>query len=141
MSLPSLLENLWSDVVGSSAKSCATNCLHVPTSYQQRSEAEIANLGVHLSIQKDVSHFQITVNDSFVVHVLDGASDLNCVEANFGLSETLPSLNHIHERTIRANFENQVCALVERKGAEEFDNVLLPHLGMYLELGLELDSG
>ena len=64
----------------------------------------------------------------FAVHILDGTGNLNGVEADLGLCQTFSSLHHVHEGTIIAKLEHEVCAIVEGEGPQELDNILVPHL-------------
>lgn len=100
MALLPLLKNLRSNIVWRAAQRRPSNGLHVPTSHHQRSKAEVANLGIHLVIQKDVAHFQISVNNTLAVHVFDGAGDLDGVESDFGFGEALSTLYHVHKRPV-----------------------------------------
>jgi hypothetical protein len=138
MSLLSLLQNFRGDVVGSTAQRGSADGLHIPTSNQERSQTKIANLGIHLRIEEDVAHFEIAVDDSFAVHVLDRTGDLHGIEANLRFRQALASLDHVHERGVGAQFEDEVCAIVESERSEELDDILVLHLGMDLKLGLEL---
>ena len=113
--------------------------MHISTCHQESGKSKIANFRVHLGIEKDVAHLQITVDDTFAVHVLNRTSDLDRVETDLGLGETFPSLHHIHQGTIGTQLENQVGAPFVGKSSQELDNILVLHLGMNLELGLELD--
>ena len=114
--------------------------MHISTCHQKSGKPKITNLCVHLGIEEDVAHLQISVDNAFAVHVLNRTSDLDRVETDLGLGETFPSLHHIHQGTIGTQFENQVGAPFERKGSQELDNILVLHLGVNLELGLELDE-
>lgn len=138
MALLALFQDLRCDVVWCSAKGRSADSVHITSCNQKSRETKVTNLGIHLRVEEDVAHLQISVDDALAMHVLDCASDLNRVEANLGFGEAFSSLHHIHEGAVGAELEGQVCRLVEGEGSEELHNVLVVHLGMDLKLGLEL---
>lgn len=140
MTLLSLLENFGCDVIGRATQSCPSYGLHIAAGNEQSSQSKVANLGVHSVVEEDVTHLQISVNDALSMHVLDGSGDLHRVESNLGLRQPLALLDHVHKRTIGAELENKIHAVMKRERSEELDNVLLVHLRVDLEFGLELQG-
>lgn len=138
MALLPLLQDLGGDVVRGAAESGTSYGLHVSSGHHQGSEAKVANLSIHPRVEKDVAHLQVTVDDSFTVHVFDSTRNLDGVEAHFGFGETFSPLDHIHERAVGTEFKDEVCGLLKAKCAEEVDDILVLHLGVYLQLGLKL---
>lgn len=133
-----LLQNLRCNVVGCATQRRSSDGVHVFASDKQCSQAEITNFGIHMRVEEDVAHLQITMNNAFSMHVLDGTSDLDGVEARFGFGQTLSSFNHVHQRTVGAKLEDKIGAIGEGKGAVKLDDVLVSHLGMDLKFCLKL---
>lgn len=138
MASPTLLQDLGGNIVRSAAECGPSDGVHVVTSHQEGSQSEVADFRVHVPVKKNIAHLQITVDDALSMHVFNGTGNLHSVKAYFGFCQTLPPLYHLHQRSVRAELEGEVCAVVERKGAVELNDVMLSHFRVYLELGLEL---
>lgn len=102
MALLALFKDLWRDVIWRATQSCPADGLHVPSGDQQGCETEIANLDIHVPVEKDVSHLEIPVDYALRVHVFNGARDLDSIEAHLRFRQALSPLNHVHQRSIRA---------------------------------------
>lgn len=96
----SLLKDLGRNVIGGATQRSSSDGVHVISRHHKSSQAEVANLGVHVLIQKDIAHLQITVYNALLVHVLDRAGNLYCIETHLGLCQALSLLDHLHERTV-----------------------------------------
>lgn len=138
MALFALFEDFGSNVIRSSAEGRAANGVHVAARYQQRRQAKVANLCIHVRVEEDVAHFQVSVNNAFAVHVLDSAGNLHRVETDLGLGKALSALDHVHERAVGTQLEDEIGAIVEGKGSEKLDDVLVAHFRVYLQFRLKL---
>lgn len=134
----SLFKNFWRDVIWRTTKSRSANCSHILSGNQKRRKTEIAYLDVHILVEEDVAHLEIAVDDALGVHVFDSSGNLNSVEADFWFSDEATLLHHIHQRAIRAQLQDNVCAFFVCEGSAEFDNIWVVHFRMNLKLGLEL---
>lgn len=140
MALAALFENLGGNVVGRAAQRRPPHDLHVLAGEEERSQTKVANLGVHVLVEEDVAHLEIAVDNALGVHVLDGTGNLDRVEADLWLRESLSSLDHVHQGAVGAQLQDQVGAALKGEGAVELDDVLVAHLGVDLQFGLELEK-
>jgi hypothetical protein len=77
-------EYLWSNIIW-----CATDgLLAFARILDQSSKAEIPDLDIHTGIQKQVSEFEITVNDLVGMHIMASSYDLHHKESDLGVGET-----------------------------------------------------
>jgi hypothetical protein len=66
-----------------------------------------------MRIEENIAHLQVTVDDALGMHVLDCSSNLDRVESDLGLSDSLAPLDHVHERPVVALLQNEIRAVVE----------------------------
>lgn len=59
---------------------------------------QITYLDLHVIVEEDVSKFQVSVDDSVVVQVMDALQQLCHVVASLGLSHGLPTLVKLQQR-------------------------------------------
>lgn len=98
------LQHLRRNVVGCPANSA----LAFPVEVNLGCESEVADLDLHALVDEEVSEFQVAVNDSVGVQVLECAYNLHGVTLHFQLVEPLPALEQVIQRLILANFEQDV---------------------------------
>lgn len=130
-------KDLRGNVVWRPAECCSSTSLPVFSRHEESCETKVADLHIHILVQEDVSHLEITVDDAFGVHILDRTSHLDRPESYLGLRDKLPLLDHVHQRSIWAEFQNDVCAFLKGKRSVELDDIGVVHLGMDLEFCLE----
>ena len=138
MALASLFQDLGGDVVRSTTQRRPADGLHILASYKQSRKPKITNLCVHMPVEEDVTHFQVPMDNSFGVHVFYGTGNLHGIETDLGLGDTLPAPDHVHQRAIGTQLQYKIGTIIEGEGSQKLDNVVVPHLGVDLELGLEL---
>ena len=66
------------------------------------------------------------------MHVFDSSAYLYGISSDFWQTQAFSSLDHVHNRSIRAEFENYICILLKGEGTVEFNNIGMTKLGMYL---------
>eukprot|EP00968_Pinguiococcus_pyrenoidosus_P005500 scaffold358_cov256-Pinguiococcus_pyrenoidosus.AAC.11 len=80
----------------------ANSLFHLIPTYRAsghlRCEAQVADLNVHRSVQKDVPKLQVAMNDADAMHVLDPIHQLQHDELDLPLRQTLPPLYEVGER-------------------------------------------
>lgn len=90
-----------------SARTCLKNknvaCIYWPKSWYAQSivlneTRQITYLDLHVIVEEDVSKFQVSVDDSVVVQVMDALQQLCHVVASLGLSHCLPTLVKLQQR-------------------------------------------
>ena len=101
-----------SNIIGSAAERSPSAVLPVLASHQECSKSEVANFDIHVLIQEYVSHLEISMNDASGMHILDSSCNLDRPKPHLGLRNIFPLLDHIHQGTIRAEFEHNICAFV-----------------------------
>lgn len=122
------LEDLRGDIVRSPAQGSSPNGVHILASDKQCSQPKVPNLGIHVLVQENVAHLQVTVDDSLAVHVLDSAGNLDGIESDLGFRQALSPFDHIHKRPIRTQLQDEIGAVFKRERPVELDDVLLLHL-------------
>ena len=65
-------EHFWSNIV----RSTANGPLALTIKLQFGSQTEIANFDLHLVVKEEVTEFEISVDDSVTMEVLDGQANL-----------------------------------------------------------------
>jgi len=138
VALFSFFKDFRGDVIRCAAKRCPPHNLHVVTREEKGREPEVADFGVHVAIEEDVSHFQVSMDDTLGVHVFDCPRYLDTVESHLRFRQAFTPFNHVHKRSIRAELEDEVCAVFEGKCAVKLNNVLMAHLRVDLQLRLKL---
>ena len=76
-------EKLWCNVVGSAAHGPPA----LPIIHNHCRKAKISNLEVHMRIDEEISHLQIPVDNTPLMHVLYSPTYLNHVSTNFRQAE------------------------------------------------------
>jgi len=92
-------EHLWCYVVRSSSN-CA---LLLTIEVELGCEAEVAQLYLHLVIDKKISELQVAMNYSVSVEILQSIDDLHRVRLYFQLMKALPSAQKFVEALILAD--------------------------------------
>jgi hypothetical protein len=98
------LQNLGGQVVGSAAHGGSSLGVHVLSTNQQGSEAKVADLDVHLLVEKQVSGFEVAMDNIARMQVFDGTRDLDDEATDFGHSDVFATLEHICKRAAGAQF-------------------------------------
>jgi len=83
-------------------------------------------------VQEQIPHLEIPMDDIPCVHVFDGSAKLDCVSPYLWEAQTSPLLHHIHDRPIRAEFEDNKSTFLEGEGAMELYDVWMLHFRMDL---------
>ena len=60
------------------------------------SQAKIAQFDIHVAVEKDVAHFQVSMRDISLVEVFDCAAELNHEPAYLGQAQAFPLMDHLH---------------------------------------------
>ena len=76
--------------------------------FSEGSKAEIGDLQIHALIDQDVFKFEVSVNDSFSVHVLENITHLRKEETATVFSHSSESLTEIKEETAGNKLEKNV---------------------------------
>ena len=138
MPLLALFQDLGRDVVGRATEGASPVLRVLLVRDQEGSEAKVADLDVHMLVEEDVPHLQISVDDVLVMHVFDGAAGLDEIRAHLWLREVPSPPDHVHHGPVVAETKDDVGALGKREGAVELDDVGVMHLRVNLEFCLEL---
>ena len=112
-------EDFWSDIVWSSANSFFA----LSGTFDEGSEAKVADFDVHVVIEEEVSEFEVAVDDLVRVHVVTGADELYHEVTGFAFSETAATTEHVHEGTASAELECHVDVFVVLEAFLEGDDV------------------
>jgi len=76
-------------------------------------KTEIADLQLHVVIQKQIAQLQISVDDFVVVQILTSQNNLTHEITGFRLSDGLSSLVHFHERLFKQTvIKNKLGSLI-----------------------------
>lgn len=113
MSSFAFLQDFWGDVVWCTTKRSSPTRGHILSRHKQSSETKISDFDIHILIKEYVAHLEIPMNNTFRVHIFDSASHLNRIVSCLGLGDVFPPFNHIHKRSIWAEFQDYIRALVE----------------------------
>ena len=87
------------------------------------SKAEITNLELHSVGEKEITQFDVTMNNPMAMHVSDGIQQLVHVEAHFCGSQSLPFPQHINKCLVLTNLKHHVNIDIVFKHVMEFDDV------------------
>ena len=66
------------------------------------------------------------------MHVFDSSTYLYGISSDLWQTQTFSFLDHVHNGSIRAEFEHYICILLKGKGTVEFNNIGMTKLGMNL---------
>ena len=103
---------------------CTANCLFAFTRvFDESRETKIANLYIHIAIEKDVAELEVSVDDLVGVHVVAGTDELDHEEAGFGLGEASSSAEHVREGAVVAELEGHVDVVFVFEAVLEADDV------------------
>jgi hypothetical protein len=91
----------------------------------KRSKAKVANLDVHVRIKEKVAQFQITMDHLMGVHVMAGADQLYHEEPRFWLCKDTTSMEHAHERTVRAELQSHIDILLILEAIDKLNDVAM----------------
>lgn len=129
-----LLEDLWSNIVGST-----TDCfLDVPFVANARGQPEVAYLGVHLVVDKNVAQLQVAMDDPCLMNIRKGLDDLADVRAGLELCQSFPSLDQILEGVVATVLKEDIDVLSVLEGFEELHDVLVLETAMDLDFNKQL---
>lgn len=139
-----LIEDLWSDVVRSTAEGFLAFSVVFDTSGQ----AKVADLYMQVVVQEEIAELEIAMDDFVVVKVLDAAHNLMDVITAFVFSNDLSALMQFHHGALFAQLEDDVNVERVVEEAVEAHNVpvvqglmnldLLSHLFLLVVLHHEL---
>lgn len=115
------VEHLGRYIVGRAAQSLFPLALKVNSGRQ----TEIANLELHVVVQKQVAQLQVSVNDFVVVQVLAREHYLPHEVARLGLRDRFAPLVHFHEGAAAAQLQYDVHVLIVLEKGVKLDNVLM----------------
>ena len=96
-------------------------------------QAEIAQLYLHLVVQEQVAKFEIAMDDTVRVQVLQGVNDLHSVTLHLQLMQSLPALQQLIHRLVVAEFKKDVHILTILEEVLE-----VAHMGV-LDTAMNLD--
>jgi len=100
-------EHLGRNVVGRTANSSLFLAIEV----QFGCQSDVAQLYLHLVVQKQVSEFEITMDDPMRVQVLERLDDLHSVTLYFQLVQTLPAFEQFVHGLVLAKLQQNVNVL------------------------------
>ena len=84
------LNNFRSNVIGSAANSFP----FLVWTLQFSSKTKVAYFDIDISIEKEVTKFEVPMNDTTFVEVKHCVQELSHEECSFGFSKSLSTLNH-----------------------------------------------
>lgn len=129
-----LLQNLRSNIVGRTANSLLRIALVLNLSRQSK----IANLSIHLVVNKNVTQLEIPMDDALLVYIDDRLHDLTNINPSFELSEPLPSLGEVLQGIVPTILQQYIDVLLILKGIDKLDNMLVLQRLMNLNLNQQL---
>lgn len=130
-------EHLWRDVVGCTANSSLFLAIEV----QFRRQSKVAKFYLHLVVQKQVSEFQVAMNDPVGVQVLESLDDLHGVALHFQLVQTLSSFEQFVHGLVLAKFQQDVNVLGILEEVLELTNMEVLDAAVDLDLAHQLLLG
>jgi hypothetical protein len=86
-------------------------------------QAEVANLEFHTTADKDVSHFEVAMDNTMSVHVLNCRKNLVHEILGFTIGEFLAALEHFTETLVSAQLEEDVNVIAVLKAVLELHDV------------------
>jgi hypothetical protein len=110
---------LWRNVVRRSTDSF----LPFARTLDKRSKAKVANLDVHVRIKEKVAEFQITMDHLMGMHVMAGTDELYHEEPRLWLRKDTTTMEHAHERAVRAELQSHIDILFILKAVEKPNDV------------------
>lgn len=129
-----LLQNLRSNIVGRTANSL----LRIALVLNLCRQSKIANLSIHLVVNKNVTQLEIPMDDALLVYIDDRLYDLTNINPSFELSEPLPSLGEVLQGIISTILQQDIDVLLIFKGIDKLDNMLVLQRLMNLNLNQQL---
>lgn len=124
------LQNLGSDIVG-----CTTNgSFALSVEFKLGGETKVSNLDLHLLVQEKVTKFEISMNDSVRMEVLDSIANLHDIALNFELVEALSPSEKLVHGSGTAHFEQDVDVLGVLEEVLEADDVRVMQTTVDLDL-------
>ena len=114
-------EHLWCYVVRSSANRALLLAIEV----ELGCEAEVAQLNLHLVIDKKISELQVTMNYSVSVEILQSIDNLHCVRLHFQFMKSLSSAQKFVEALILADLKQDIYVVAVLEEVLELDDVLV----------------
>ena len=97
-----------------------------------------SNLDFYVLGDKDVPQFEISVDHSVVVHVLDGRNELLEVEHGLLLRDLSPLLDEFHHALVRTHLKQDDDQVLILKESLELYNVLVMQGFVYVNFHLQL---
>ena len=115
------LQNFGSDVVGSTAN----GSLPLSVKFELGGQTKVTNFDFHFVIQEQVTNFEISVNDSVRVKVLDSIADLQHIALDLELNKSLSPPEQLVQRLTLTKLQQNVDILSIFEEVLEPDNVLV----------------
>ena len=129
-----LLQNLRSNIVGRTANSL----LRIALVLNLCRQSKIANLSIHLVVNKNVTQLEIPMDDTLLVYIDDRLHDLTNINPSLELSEPLPSLGEVLQGIIPTILQQDIDVLLILEGIDKLDNMLVLQRLMNLNLNQQL---
>ena len=106
-------------------RSSANRALLLTIEVELGCEAEVAQLNLHLVIDKKISELQVAMNYSVSVEILQSIDDLHRVRLYFQLMKALPSAQKFVEALILADLKQDIYVFAVLEEVLELDDVLV----------------
>lgn len=85
------LQNFWSDIVGRAANGLLLFLVEL----QPSSQSEVTKFDFHVLVQKEISEFQISVDDLVLVEIDEGVYYLQLIVLHFHFGKSLPPFDQL----------------------------------------------
>jgi len=125
-----LFQDLRSNVIG-----CSTNgFLCITFVFYLGGQSEVANFGIHLVVDKNISEFQVSVYNPLRMNINHGFYNLTDIDSSLKLSKSLPSFGQVFKCIVSTILKKNIDVLLVLKGINEFDNMAMLKRFVYLDL-------
>lgn len=128
------LQNLGRNIVRRAANSPLTLAIELEFGGQ----TEISDLDFHFVVDEEVTQFEIPVDDSVTVHVLDCRADLVHVALHLELVQSLTASQQLIQRLVCAQLQQDVNVFSVFKEVLEPDDVVVVQRAMNLDFRHQL---
>ena len=115
------LEYLGGDIV----RRTANRALLLTIEVKLRGKAKITQFDLHFVVEEEVAKFEVTVDDSVRVKVLEGGNNLGCVALHLQFVESLTALEQLVHALVLAQFEKDVNILTVFEEVLEMTHIIV----------------
>lgn len=128
------------DLRGDIIRSPANGLLPLSRVLNERGQAKVPNLDIHIGIEEQISKLQVAMDNLVGVHIVARSYELHHEKAGFRFGKPPSTPQHVHQRAALAQLERHIDVIVVLKTFLESHNIGMVKGSVDLYFRIQLDT-